>query len=113
MLQVLNIWARFIYRPLLEDRVQSIHEGSSGVEGAKTISRVHRELRKHGGVRPPREFVLMDRAAVGLGSVFIHLKAEINWHRVFNDLIEGFDSGQLERRQKAALKQVGLPEEIP
>ena len=55
----------------------------------------------------------MDRAAVGLGSVFIHLKAEINWHRVFNDLIEGFDSGQLERRQKAALKQVGLPEEIP
>lgn len=113
VLQVLNIWARFIYRPLLEDRVQSIHEGSSGAEGARTISRVHRELRKHGGVKPPREFVLMDRAAVGLGSVFIHLQAEINWHRVFNELIEGFDPKQLEKRQKSALKQVGLPEEIP
>lgn len=113
VLEVLNIWARFIYRPLLEDRVQPIHEGSSGAEGARTISRVHRELRKHGGVRPPREFVLMDRAAVGLGSVFIHLKAEINWHRVFNELIEGFDPAELARRQKSALKEVGLPEEIP
>ncbi len=113
VLEVLNIWARFIYRPLLEDRVQSIHEGSSGAEGARTISRVHKELRKYGGVRPPREFVLMDRAAVGLGSVFIHLKAEINWHRVFNEMIEGFDAKALGERQKRALKQVGLPEEIP
>jgi hypothetical protein len=32
-------------------------------------------------VKPPREFVLMDRAAIGLGSVFMHLKAEINWHQ--------------------------------
>ena len=30
----------------------------------------------------------MDRAAVGLGSVFMHLKAEVNWYRIFNDLVE-------------------------
>ena len=28
---------------------------------------------------PPREFVLMDRGAVGLGSVFLRLHAELNW----------------------------------
>ena len=32
----------------------------------------------------------MDRAAVGLGSVFMHLKAEVNWHRLFHDLINDF-----------------------
>jgi len=69
---------------------------------------VHRELRRLGGVRPPREFVLMDRAAIGLGSVFMHLKAEINWHRLFHELIEGFDVAVLAKRQADALARAGL-----
>ena len=44
-----------------------------------------------GPITPPREFVFMDRAAIGLGSVFLHLKAEINWYRLFHELIDGFD----------------------
>ena len=52
---------------------------------------VHADLRRLGPVTPPREFVFMDRAAIGLGSVFLHLGAEINWHRLFHELIEGFD----------------------
>jgi hypothetical protein len=59
-------------------------------------------------VKLPREFVFMDRAALGLGSVFLHLKAEVNWHNLFNELIEGFDIGELEKRQKKALKQFGI-----
>lgn len=113
LVDVLNIWARFIYAPLLEDREQPIMKGSGGAQGAETASRVHRELRRLGGVKPPREFVLMDRAAVGLGSVFMHLKAEINWYRLFHELIADFDVQALERRQKAALQTAGLPEEIP
>jgi len=50
----------------------------------------------------------MDRAAIGLGSVFMHLKAEINWYRLFHELITGFDVRALEKRQKAALKDAGL-----
>ena len=34
----------------------------------------------------------MDRAAIGLGSVFLHLKAEINWYRLFHDLIADFEN---------------------
>jgi hypothetical protein len=60
-------------------------------------------------VTPPREFVFMDRAAIGLGSVFLHLKAEINWHRLFMDLIQGFDAKKLERRQTRLLKELDLP----
>ena len=76
--------------------------------GAKIANKVHTELRRLGGVTPPREFVLMDRAAIGLGSVFLHLKAEINWHRLFQDLIDDFDVDKLEKRQAAALKKTGI-----
>ena len=71
---------------------------------------MHREIRRLGGVQPPREFVFMDRAAIGLGSVFLHLKAEINWHRLFHELIDDFDDEALARRQKKALKAAGVPE---
>ena len=50
----------------------------------------------------------MDRAAIGLGSVFLHLKAEINWYQLFHELIDGFDVKALDKRQKAALKEAGL-----
>ena len=66
------------------------------------------ELKKIGGVKPPREFVLMDRAAVGLGSVFMHLKAEVNWYRIFNDLVGNFNEQELQKKQQAAIKKSGL-----
>jgi hypothetical protein len=52
----------------------------------------------------------MDRAAIGLGSVFLHLKAEINWYRLFHELIEDFDETALSARQQAALKAAGVPD---
>ena len=54
-------------------------------------------------MRPPREFVFMDRAAIGLGSVFIHLRASINWHRLFESLIHDFDVDAPGHRQRKAL----------
>ena len=50
----------------------------------------------------------MDRAAIGLGSVFMHLKAEINWHQMFHGLIDDFDEQALADRQAAALSANGL-----
>ncbi len=107
LLDALQIWARFLYAPLLEDKAQPIMD-DSGFIGARVVHQVHVELRRLGGVKPPREFVLMDRAAVGLGSVFLHLKAEINWHQIFNELIGDFDADILARRQAKALKAAGL-----
>ncbi|GIS09729.1 MAG: ABC transporter ATP-binding protein [Alphaproteobacteria bacterium] len=108
LISVLNIWANFIYQPLLEDKVRLINPSESGQYGRETAEKVHEELKKIGGVKPPREFVLMDRAAVGLGSVFMHLKAEINWYRVFHDLVGDFDEKILSKRQSKAMKQSGL-----
>ena len=108
LISVLNIWANFIYQPLLEDKVRLINPSESGQYGRETAEKVHEELKKIGGVKPPREFVLMDRAAVGLGSVFMHLKAEINWYKVFHDLVGDFDEKILSKKQSTAMKQSGL-----
>tara|TARA_Y100001970_G_scaffold196927_1_gene239503 strand:- start:324 stop:1664 length:1341 start_codon:yes stop_codon:yes gene_type:complete len=107
-LQVLSKWANFLYGPLMEDKVQKIQESENGIYGAQIASEVHRELKKIGGVKPPKEFVFMDRAAVGLGSVFMHLKAEVNWYRVFHELIDNFSEKKLTERQQNTLKLVNL-----
>jgi len=52
--------------------------------------------------------VLMDRAAIGLGSVFTHLQAEVNWHRLFHDMIDDFDAAKVDRRQTAAFGTAGI-----
>lgn len=110
VLDTLNMWAEFIYAPLLEDRTRRIQETDGTMYGATVAEKVHKELRRLGGVTPPREFLLMDRAAIGLGSVFLHLKAEINWHQLFHELIADFDLKKLEKRQAAALKKAGVPD---
>ena len=103
MIDVLNIWASFLYAPVMEDKVQRIQESDSGLYGANIAHQVHQELRKLGGVTPPREFVLMDRAAIGLGSVFLRLRAEVNWFELFQGLIADFDEDVLAARQAETL----------
>jgi hypothetical protein len=110
VIDVLNRWALYVYGPLLDDRARLIQEKASGGDGAAVVESVHRDIRRLGGVRPPREFVFMDRAAIGLGSVFLHLKAEINWYRLFHELIDEFDESVLAARQHAALMAAGVPD---
>ena len=107
-LDILSKWANFLYAPLMKDKVQKIQESDSGIYGAQIESEVHKELKKIGGVKPPKEFVFMDRAAVGLGSVFMHLRAEVNWYKVFHELIENFDQKKLTEKQQNTLKLVNL-----
>ena len=107
---VLNLWAEFLYEPLLQDRVRRIQENDDPQYGRRVAEEVHAGLKRIGGVKPPREFVLMDRAAIGLGSVFLRLGAELNWHRLFHALIEGFDEEAMAARQSAALAEAGVPQ---
>tara|TARA_B100000989_G_scaffold90725_1_gene65639 strand:- start:1323 stop:2675 length:1353 start_codon:yes stop_codon:yes gene_type:complete len=108
-INILNQWARFVYAPLMEDKIRSIQDTNSGAYGREVVQKVHRELRRLNGVKPPREFVLMDRAAIGLGSVFLHLKAEVNWYKIFQDLINDFDPLKLAKRQEEILTAASVP----
>ena len=46
--------------------------------------------------------------AIGLGAVFLHLRAELNFYRLFNEAIEKFSMNRVEKRQAAALERAGL-----
>ncbi len=109
LIDILNIWARFIYGPLLEDRVRSIADGVKPSEyGRREAFRVHQALKKKGPVTIPQEFVFMDRAAIGLGGVFLHLAAELNFHALFEGAIADFSLDAVGARQKSALDAAGL-----
>ena len=109
LVDALNIWARFIYAPLLDDRVRTVADGVAPSEyGRREAFLVHRVLKEKGPVKVPREFVFMDRAAIGLGAVFLHLRAELNYYRLFNEAIERFDLKRVAKRQAAALTSAGL-----
>lgn len=112
LIDILNIWAGFIYGPLLEDRVRSVADGVKPAEyGRRQAFQVHRALKEKGPVTIPREFVFMDRAAIGLGGVFLHLKAELNFYRLFNAEIEDFDISAVSAAQMVALDSAGLADE--
>jgi predicted unusual protein kinase regulating ubiquinone biosynthesis (AarF/ABC1/UbiB family) len=109
LIDILNIWARFIYGPLLDDRVRTIADKVRPSEyGRREAFTVHRALKEKGPVTVPREFVFMDRAAIGLGGVFLHLHAELNFHRLFDAAVADFSLDALTVRQGDALKAVGL-----
>src|SRR5215210_6029625 len=110
LIDILNIWARFIYAPLLDDRVRTVADGvRPGEYGRRQAFEVHKALKEKGPVTVPREFVFMDRAAVGLGAVFLHLRAELNYHRLFEAEVEHFSLDGLASRQSEVLTATGLP----
>jgi predicted unusual protein kinase regulating ubiquinone biosynthesis (AarF/ABC1/UbiB family) len=113
LIDVLNIWAGFIYGPLMDDRVRTIADGVKPAEyGRSEAFRVHQALREKGPVTVPREFVLMDRAAIGLGGVFLHLAAELNFHRLFEEAIQRFSVEEVTARQEKALASAGLEDAV-
>ena len=112
IIDVLNMWAQFIFGPLLDDRVRSVADGiKPGEYGRREAFQVHKALKEIGPVTLPREFVFMDRAAIGLGGVFLHLGARLNFSKAFRDEIENFSLAALTTRQSKALEGAGL--EIP
>jgi len=87
LIDVMNEWARLLYDPLLEDRIRPIQAEFSGSKGWETATAVHQKLHSLGGIRIPPEFVFMDRASVGVGAVLMRLRAEQNWHQLFESII--------------------------
>ena len=110
LIDILNIWANFIYGPMLDDRARTIADDQSpGMYGRREAFKVHQGLRDKGPVKVPREFVFMDRAAIGLGGVFLHLNAELNFHRLFDATIIDVDLGDVAQRQRQAFAEAMMP----
>jgi predicted unusual protein kinase regulating ubiquinone biosynthesis (AarF/ABC1/UbiB family) len=109
LIEALTLWARFIYGPLLEERVRTIADNVPPAEyGRREAMEVRKRLKSLGPVLIPREFVFMDRAAIGLGAAFLHLRAELNFGAMFAESVEGFATEALAARQAEAVAEVGL-----
>jgi predicted unusual protein kinase regulating ubiquinone biosynthesis (AarF/ABC1/UbiB family) len=108
-IEALSIWARFMFAPLLDRRVRKMAEGvKPGEYGRREFWRMKQKLHEHGPVAIPREFVFMDRAAIGLGAAFLRLDAELNFAELFDEAIAGFSVEAMTERQQAALAAAGL-----
>ena len=103
LVNALNVWALYLYGPLLEDKIRKIQDHEGAAYAKELLGKVRNDLKKFGGVKPPKEFVLVDRAAIGLGSVFMHLKSELNWHEKFEELIKNFSEKKVLSAQKKIL----------
>jgi predicted unusual protein kinase regulating ubiquinone biosynthesis (AarF/ABC1/UbiB family) len=109
LIEALTLWARFIYGPMIDDRVRTIADNVPAAEyGRREAMEVRKRLKTLGPVLIPREFVFMDRAAIGLGAAFLHLHAELNFGAMFAQSVEGFSPEALAARQAQALAHVGL-----
>jgi predicted unusual protein kinase regulating ubiquinone biosynthesis (AarF/ABC1/UbiB family) len=111
VIEILNIWARFIYGPILDDRVRTVANGvPPGQYGRREMMQVHGALKDKGPVRIPQEFVFMDRAAIGLGAVFLHLDAKLNFYHLFHEAFggDGVSADTIADRQAGALAEAGL-----
>ncbi|MBA4249983.1 MAG: ABC transporter ATP-binding protein [Candidatus Puniceispirillum sp.] len=87
LMEHMTEWARLLFDPLLDNSIRPIQK-RTGSHGWQIAQKVHKELDRLGGVKIPREFVFMDRAAVGIGSVLMRIGAEGNWHKIFEDILE-------------------------
>ncbi|MGR4864281.1 ABC1 kinase family protein [Caulobacter sp. LARHSG274] len=109
LVEVLNVWARFIYGPLLDDRVRTVADDvPPGEYGRREAFKVRQALKAKGPITIPREFVFMDRAAIGLGAAFLHLGARHNWKALFEASLEGFSEEGLAQQQAAVLSAAGV-----
>jgi predicted unusual protein kinase regulating ubiquinone biosynthesis (AarF/ABC1/UbiB family) len=89
LIDILTLWATYLYEPLLDDRVRPIDENFNSQRGQAVAKEIFKALQQTKGLRPPREFVFIDRAAIGLGSVFMRLRATLNWHQLFEQILSG------------------------
>ena len=109
LIDILNIWANFIYGPILDNRNRTVADGiEPELYGRKEAFNVYQALKKIGPVEIPREFVFMDRAAIGLGSVFLHLNANLNLHKLFEEAIHGFNIEKLSQKQSDVFRKTGV-----
>jgi predicted unusual protein kinase regulating ubiquinone biosynthesis (AarF/ABC1/UbiB family) len=111
----MTVWARFMCGPILDDRVRTAADGVKPAEyGRREIGQVMRALKAEGGaLKVPREFVFLERATIGLGGAFLRLGARLNFHRIYEDAIAGFDEAAVARRQAGALEAVGIASQAP
>ncbi len=108
LVEKMRPWTAMVFEPFLEDRERTIGEGAPPfMADMGQVWTMKLRLREGSAIRPPREFVFIARAIVGVGAALVHLSAKLNWHCMFEDLIAAFDADALAARQAEVLRRAG------
>jgi len=98
----MRVWAKLAFAATLEDRERPLGDANALAGGVEQVWAMKQRFREGDPVRPPREFVFIARALVGIGAALVQLDAKLNWRRMYEDLFAGFDAETLARRQAEA-----------
>lgn len=105
LIEVLNLWARFLFKPFFKDETVAFQEVACVHEGKKIVLAIHKRLCTQGQISPPGSFLLMDRVAVVLGGLLLQLNACGNWHRLLLGLFDTFNFSSCQDRQRQILQE--------
>ncbi len=95
LIDVLNIWAKFIYGLMLDDRIRTIADQVEPGKGAKRRSRCIRPCATRDPSAVPREFVYAPRRDRVSAACSCISARRWNFHTLFNEAIAGVDVGNL------------------
>lgn len=90
VIAALNSWAHFLLAPFLIDQECALEEISCPKQAIDAMKHLENIIKEHGGARIPPEFLIFDRVAVILGSLFIRLQVRANWHQLMHEFIKSF-----------------------
>jgi predicted unusual protein kinase regulating ubiquinone biosynthesis (AarF/ABC1/UbiB family) len=96
LITVLNEWAQLLYGPILDHSIRPMQKNHSGENAVYLAKKIHQKLHALGGVNPPKAFVMLDRAAVGIGAICMHLEISTNWFLLFGQCLR--DANKINKR---------------
>jgi len=109
LVEKMRPWTQLVFAPLLDDRERSLGEDApSFMTDAGALWTMKLKLREGSAVRPPGAFVLVARAVIGVGAALVRLNIKLNWHRLFERLLQDFDESAVASRQAEILERAGL-----
>ena len=80
-----------------------------GADGRRLVDDVHRDCAGSAASRRRASSCSWTAPRSGSARCSCTCKAEVNWHRLFHELIDDFDERCSRERQRAALARAGVP----
>ncbi len=80
-------WARYLFAPFLVRCRGPLDQFYKAQDGKAIAGNILKGLKEKGGVVLPPELVLLDRAAVGIGSACIRLQSHADWYEIMHHLM--------------------------
>lgn len=98
MIDALDDWVMALLHPFVHEKI--ILDLSHTKEIRQKLTYLHEICSRYGGLAIPEPFLIFDRVALILGSIFVQLHADIDWFSAFGKLCSEFSLDGYQQWQK-------------